>query len=182
MLLLNYLSDYYGVLWRYDGYNSRAGMHVLNCVRPEERQYFAIDHTSGVSTELFCSYTPVCCGKSDLFLTCYEEPYAWEKPVNVVYIYKVLPGGKIAQVASCDRGPVSERLIWTILYGSANIRSLLRRYPGRSPSSSISGNRTAISWKGTSVKKMMTGFPTQKSTCVSRSTRRLWKKRLRCRR
>ena len=29
-------------------------------------------------------------------------------------------------------GPVSERLIWTILYGSANIRSLLRRYPGRS--------------------------------------------------
>lgn len=104
MLLLNYLSDYYGVLWRYDGYNSRAGMHVLNCVRPEEKQYFAIDHTSGVSTELFCSYTPVCCGKSDLFLTCYEEPYAWEKPVNVVYIYKVLPGGKIAQVASCDRG------------------------------------------------------------------------------
>lgn len=24
--------------------------------------------------------------------------------MNVVYIYKVLPGGKIAQVASCDRG------------------------------------------------------------------------------
>lgn len=73
--------------------------------------------------------TPLFCGKSGLFLVVDENPYKEECYVRV---YKMLPEGRLAEVAALNRGGgIILRLIWTILSGWVKVHSLPIKNVGR---------------------------------------------------
>ncbi len=101
--------------WNYDGYNARSGLHFFSFTGFEAWGYFAADDATGLVTQYKATDLPVFCGRSDLFFVENSNPYNME---CAVYIYRQLPGGRLAKVATLDRGGVNfysldlEKLTW----------------------------------------------------------------------
>lgn len=101
--------------WSYDGYNARSGLHFFSFTGFEAWGCFAADDATGLVTQYKATDRPVFCGRSDLFFVENTTPYNME---CAVYIYRQLPGGRLAKVATLDRGGVNfysldlEKLTW----------------------------------------------------------------------
>lgn len=101
--------------WSYDGYNARSGLHFFSFVGFEVWGCFAADDATGLVTMYEAAGKPVFCGRSDLFFVEDTDPFVGS---CAVYIYRQLPGGRLAKVATLDRGGANfyeldlEKLTW----------------------------------------------------------------------
>ncbi len=89
------------IKWYYDGYQSDYGLHFFHYSGFESWGYFVMSDVTGEVYEYRSIDTPLFCGKSGLFLVVDENPYKEECYVRV---YKMLPEGRLAEVAALNRG------------------------------------------------------------------------------
>ena len=89
------------IKWYYDGYQSDYGLHFFTIQGFESWGYFVMSDVTGEVYEYRSIDTPLFCGKSGLFLVVDENPYKEECYVRV---YKMLPEGRLAEVAALNRG------------------------------------------------------------------------------
>lgn len=87
--------------WYYDGYQPDYGLHFFHFSGFESWGYFAMSDITGEVYEYRSIDTPLFCGKSGLFLVVDENPYEGECYVR---IYKMLPEGRLGEVAALNRG------------------------------------------------------------------------------
>lgn len=101
--------------WSYNGYNARSGLHFFGFEGFEVWGYFVADEANGQVTAYEAAGMPVFCGRSDLFFVEDANPHVGS---CAAYIYRQLPGGRLARVAMLDRGGVNfysldlENFIW----------------------------------------------------------------------
>lgn len=83
------------VAWEYNGFYPAQGIHLFSRT-DEERVFYVLSDTTGETTGIFLETTPIVCAASGLLVGC---------NANLVYIYRILPGGRPASVATLNRGP-----------------------------------------------------------------------------
>lgn len=101
--------------WVYDGYEPEHNLHFFHFEGYESWYYFVMNAATGEVTEFKSNSIPVLCEGTNLFLTNYENPYMGNP---YIYVYKILPNGRLAQIASLERGGYNfyesdlENFIW----------------------------------------------------------------------